>query len=372
MKNIAIFFGGTGVERDVSVITGVLTLNSVDKTKFNPVPIYISGKGEWYTGECLNDIDEYKSLDITKLTRVAIIGGSNVLYKIKGKKITPLFALSAVINCLHGERGEDGSLAGLLNLSGIPLASPPLMPSAVAMDKSATKVFLKGLGVKTLPCITVKNSENVDLTTAKLNFPVIVKPACLGSSIGITRANDERKLKLAVAHALRYGERAVIEKCLENFIEINCACYRDSENKIVTSECERPFAKSDILSFEDKYKSGERQFPADIPKVLSDKIKTTTEKVYSALGCEGIIRIDYMIVGETIYLNEINTVPGSLAYYLFSDTLKGYTEILTDLIKSAEKSFAARSTVSVRYNSGVLNVSGAKGGKRQSGISKNI
>ncbi len=362
MKNIAVFFGGTSVERDVSVITGVLTLNSIDRAVYNPVPVFIAGDGKFYTGESLLDIEFYKSVDYKKLKRVALLGGENILYVVKGKKIKPYLHIAVGVNCLHGERGEDGTLAGLMNTSNIPFASPPLLASAVSMDKEFTKIFLRGLGVKVLPCLSVKNTD-ANIEKAGLSYPVIVKPACLGSSIGITKAENGEELKDGIATALRYGERAIIEKCLENFTEINCSAYRGCNGKLYVSECERPFGKSEVLSFDDKYSVGERQFPAKIDKKIAEKIKKTTEKVYCALQCEGIIRIDYMLYGDTAYLNEINTVPGSLAYYLFSDTLKGFSKILTELIMTAEKKFARSSTFNKKYSSNILNLSGCKGGK---------
>ncbi len=365
MKNIVVFFGGTSVERDVSVITGVLTLNSIDKKIYNPLPVYISGDGTFYTGESLFDIEFYKNIDYKKLIKVTFVGGSNVLYSVKGKKIKQLVHIAVGINCLHGERGEDGCVAGLMELCNIPFASPPLLSSSVCMDKGFTKYFLKGLGVKALPCVTVRKVEKVDLSAKGLSFPVIIKPARLGSSIGISKANDEKELVTAISTALRYGEMAVIEPCLNDFIEINCACYSNAEGEVITSECERPFSSQDFLSFDDKYSKGDREFPAKIPIKVSEKIKKVTAKVYSALRCEGIIRIDYMLVGDTVYLNEINTVPGSLAYYLFCDTMQEFSQILTEQIIVAERRFAVKGTFNNKYSSGVLNISGVKGGKRR-------
>ena len=365
MKNIAVFFGGNSVERDISVITGVLTVNSVDKTIYNPVPVYIAGDGKWYTGDSLHDIEFFKSVDTKKLQRVCVVGGENNLYAIRGKRLKKLVSVAVAINCIHGERGEDGCLSGLLEMSKIPLASPSLLPSAVSMDKSVTKTLLKGLGVKTLPCVTVKDTETLQQKTAKMEYPLIVKPTCLGSSIGITRVDNLEQLTNAVNKALRYGNRAVIEKCLTDFTEINCAVYRNSNGDLVVSECERPIGKTQVLSFDDKYADGVRQFPADIPKKLSDTIKQTTKKVYDALLFNGIIRIDYMVKDESVYLNEINAVPGSLAYYLFSDTLKGFSGILNQLILSAEQSFAEKSTFINTFGSSVLELKGVKSTKKR-------
>ncbi len=367
MKNIAVFFGGTSVEREVSVITGVLTLNSVDKTLFNPVPIYIADDGGWYTGQRLFDIDEYKTLDLKKLTRVCVMGGSKVLYSVKRGKLKELLTLSCGVNCLHGERGEDGCLYGALAMSNVPIASPPALASAVSMDKEFTKIALKGVGVKTLSCVAVDTVTALNERVEGLEYPLIVKPACLGSSIGVTKAENFAELKGGVALALRYGAKAVIEKCLEGFTELNCACYRGADGNLRISEIERPIGVSEVLDFNDKYSGGNREFPAKIPKAVSNKIKDVTAKVYNAFGFSGVIRIDYMLCKDGLYLNEINSVPGSLAYYLFCDTLKEFSSMLTELIRAAEKEYAVKSTFSVKYSSNVLNFNGSKGGKSKKG-----
>ena len=360
MKNVAVFFGGQSVEHDVSVITGTLTLNSIDKSLFNPVPIYVAKDGRWFTGECLKDVDEYKELNTKKLVEVTLNSGSNKLFQIKGKKIKWLCEIAVAINCMHGERGEDGCLAGLLNTCGIPLASPNLIPSSVCMDKSFTKTVMKGLRVKTLPSVTVGESLNEKEVFSKLRLPLIVKPNSLGSSIGITKVNQKDELCHAVAFAKRFGEKVIIEPCLSDFIEINCASYRDANGKIVVSECERPVGKDQVLSFDDKYKSGKRIFPADISEKLAEKIKETTKKVYKEICADGIIRIDYFVSDGEVYLNEVNTVPGSLAFYLFGDTLKNFTKLLTELIGVATKRHNQSQSYQKTFNTGILNMGGIK------------
>lgn len=362
MKNIAVFFGGSSVEHDVSVITGVLTLNSLDRETYLPIPIYVSNEGVWYTGDCLNDLDEYKNLNYKKLKKVTFLPGDSLLVEYKKRKIMPLFKISAGINCMHGERGEDGSLCGFLNMCGVPLASPDLLSSSVSMDKCATKIFLKGLGVNTLPYKICEKAT--DLPSIDLKFPVIVKPACCGSSIGISIAKNKKELNSSLALAFRFGEKLIIEQCLTDFIEINCAAYKNSEGKVIISECERPVTAHEILTFEDKYKEGHHEFPAKIPKETSDKIKGITERVYSALGFSGIIRIDYLVTNEDIFLNEINSVPGSLAYYLFCKNLKEYKAVLTDIIVRCERRFSASSTLQRSFKTSILQFSGSKGSKR--------
>ena len=360
MKSIAVFFGGVSVEHDVSVITGVLTCNSLDKA-FSVVPVYVDKSGEWFTGESLLDPDNFIRLDYKRLTRVTLISGSNALFAVRGKKFKQICVLSAAINCMHGERGEDGSLAGVLKMCGIANVSPDIYSSALAMDKTLTKRALKGIA-KTLPYAfteSVKEAEEINLP---FDYPVIVKPACGGSSIGVKVAEDKDELSRAVGFALRFGKRVIIEPCLKDFTEINCAAYRRPDG-IKVSECEMPVRRTDYLTFSDKYESGKRVFPADIPQKISDKIKKITEKVYDTFGFTGVIRIDYFLKDDTVYLNEINSVPGSLAYYLFSDTLAGFTEMLNEMLEVARINFAEDNTLKKTYDSGILHSVGAKGAK---------
>lgn len=364
MKTVAVFFGGRSVEHDVSVITGVLTLNSIDKTVYQTFPVYVDKSGRWYTGKALYDIDGYKDLDINKLTEVAMFGGSNSLYAVKWKMLKKLAEISVAVNCMHGERGEDGTLSGMLNALNIPLASPPVLSSAVCMDKTFTKTVLKGLKIKCLPSVSVKSVEEWNLIKDKPPLPLIIKPSKLGSSIGIKVAKSENEVEDAISYALRFGDTALIEPCLIDFKEINCAAYLRPDGSVRVSECERPVGRTQILSFCDKYEGGKRVFPADISKKSADKIKKLTEKIYLALGVRGVIRIDYFLVEGEVFVNEINTVPGSLAYYLFGETLKSFTAMLTELITVAERDFAKERTFITEYKSGILFGYGSKGAKR--------
>lgn len=364
MKQIAIFFGGASVEHDVSVITGVMTLNTVDKEKFRPIPIYVDESGKFFTGEKLFDPDGYRSLDVKTLTEVCLLPGDNVLYSVKkGRKIKKVCSLSAAVNCMHGERGEDGALAGLLELCGVPLASPDIAASSVCMDKAISKIFMKGLNVKTVPGVCVTSVDDLK-KIKKPKFPVIVKPAKSGSSIGIERAFNEEELFTATSKALRYSERVVIERLITGFTEINCAAYRASDGKIVVSECERPVGVSEVLSFEDKYGGGTREFPANIASDQSREVRKITEKVYESLNCNGLIRVDYIIKDDVIYLNEVNTVPGSLAYYLFCDTFKDFSKVLSEVVAVSEAKFAKSETLIKSFSSGILKGMPTKGAKR--------
>ena len=361
MKSIAVFFGGVSVEHDISVITGVLTCNSLDKT-YNIVPVYVDTTGEWFTGESLFDPDNFNNLNYKKLTKVTFMFGSNRLYAVCGKKLKELCAVSCAINCLHGERGEDGSLAGVLKMCNIASASSDIYPSALAMDKELTKRALKGIA-NVLPFVTVKSVKEAEEKCLPFDYPVIVKPVLGGSSIGIKIADNKEELSRAVGYSLRFGKRVMIEPCISGFNEINCAAYLTIDG-VKVSECEMPVRRTDYLTFADKYESGKRIFPADIPEKISDKIKKITETVYKTFSFTGVIRIDYFLKDGKVYLNEINSVPGSLAYYLFSDTTKGFTEMLNQMIEVAGINFAEENTIKKSYDSGILHSLGVKSAKR--------
>ena len=364
MKKVAVFWGGESVEHDVSVITGVSIANSIDKSRYHVVPVYVDKSGKFYTGENLLDLDEYKNLNPKRLKRIALLPSDNKLYRLKKGKLKSICTLSAVVNCMHGGYGENGSFSGLFNLSKIPVCGSNVTASSMSMDKAFTKTVLKGLNVKHLAAVKVNSVYHLHKCENDLpDYPLIIKPNLLGSSIGITKAQNRSQLINGVLLALKYNDSAIIESCLENFMEINCAAYRDYDGKIVVSECERPITHNQILDFDDKYKQGEREFPARVDKHTTDRIKKITQKVYDRCNFSGIIRIDYMLKDNQIYLNEINSVPGSLAYYLFSDTLQEFSNVLTNLIEKAIKDNEKSKTEVRTFSSEILSGWGTKGAK---------
>ena len=376
MKNVLVFFGGKSCEHDISIITGVLSVNSIDKQLFNAIPVYVDKNGEWFSGDCLKDIEWYKDKDVnkSKLNKVSFISGSDVLYAVTKNKIKPLYKIAVALNCMHGVNGEDGSLSGLMKLQNIPFSSPDIFASSFAIDKDFTKIVLSGLNVDKLPYVRIfknsyylKKQSVVKMIEKKFGYPVIIKPSTLGSSIGIAVAKTGESLQNCLDNAFKYDEKVIVEKALENFKEINCAAYRDND-KIIVSECEEPITSSEILSFKDKYlgsKGGSvKKFPAEIPESIRSKIRSITEKIYRKADFNGVIRIDYILSNNRIYLNEVNTVPGSLAYYLFSDTIKGFTDMLTKILNDGISKHVRYMTRDFSYNSVVLkDIKGAKGGK---------
>lgn len=337
-ENIAVIFGGVSNENEISVVTGTMAINVLKSGGYGVIPFYISQQGEAFTGDALADISNFKQGSLQGFPR-AILANGGVYTLNKRGKIKKFDKIDCALNCCHGGTAEGGAISGLCAVSGIPLASAGVFESAAFIDKYLTKLVLSALNVPTVGYAYIKSVEELDSCGDMPGFPVIVKPVNLGSSIGVERADNKKQLREAVECALLYDSAVIVERYIENRREINCAAYR-SDGKVVTSECEEPLPKGDIFTYEDKYKGGTKSaFPADIPRDTSEFIRKTTAEVYSALNARGIVRFDYIIDGGTVYLSEINTVPGSLSYYLLSDGFKDFTRVLSAVISEAEKDF---------------------------------
>lgn len=333
-KTILVVFGGVSNENEISVITGTMTTNVLIKGGYKVLPCYISQTGEIYCAEELADISNFKG-EKYRLFPKAVIGNGGVFTLNKRNKIKKFTAVDACVNCAHGGACEGGAISGLCAIAGIPLASAKIFESSVFMDKYSTKLILSSLGVKTAEYVLIKSVEEIDSCRNMPEFPLIVKPVNLGSSIGVEKAETMEELKRAVECGLIYDNAVLVEKYLENRREINCAVYF-ADGKAVTSECEEAFTKGDILSYEDKYQGGGKSvLPADIPPNMSQLIKEITQKVYTALDMRGIVRFDFILCGEEIYLSEVNTVPGSLSYYLLSKGFKDFINVLNGVIEQA-------------------------------------
>lgn len=367
MKNILVVFGGKSCESDVSVVTGLLTVSSFDVTKYNAIPLYVSKSGKFYTGDTLKKLETFKkyadvSLD-PSVSKAVFLAGENTVFTLKKGKLVKDAEIAAVINCCHGGVGEDGSLSGYFAVTGIPVCSPEVFACSVTMDKSLTKIFLKGLNVPFPDYVAIKVDGDVERGVKNveeaLKYPVIVKPSSQGSSIGIGVAKNKKELIAAINYAYRFDNTVIVEQYLDGAEEFNCAAYKN-DDKIVVSECEKPLRKGDILTFDDKYVSGDREFPAKISVELSNEIKSLTERVYSALDCVGVIRVDYLYYRGKLYLNEVNSVPGSLALYLFSNTPNGFKKVLDDIVITGERRYNIKKSAFSSFETNIF-TSGSKG-----------
>ena len=309
-KNIAVIFGGKSNENEVSVITGTMAANVLKSGGNTVIPLYMSRRGELFTGEELLDITNYRDENQMKFPR-AVVGRGGVYQLNKRGKIKKFLKVDVALNCCHGGWGEGGGVCGLFALNDIPLASAGMFESAAFMDKYFTKRVLRSLGVKVAKYVYMRRPSEF-LQAEKLNYPLIVKPAKLGSSIGIELVENREELETAVSAAFLYDDGVICEKYIENRREINCAAYY-ADGKVITSECEEAVTSGDILSFDDKYTGGGKSvLPADIPERIALKIKKITANVYSRLNMRGIVRFDFLLSGDDVYLSEVNTVPGSL------------------------------------------------------------
>ena len=367
-KNIAVVFGGMSSENEVSIVTGVMAANLLDGARYAVWPVYIAQNGGFFTGKALLDTENFRE-GRQNFIPAAIAEGR--LYERHGKKWRELCRLDGALNCCHGRGGEDGAVAGLLDLNGIPCASPGIMPSAVFMDKAAAKLIARSLGVPVLPWLRIceadyarRSAFAVRCIEERLKYPVIVKPVRSGSSIGISVAEDRARLTFALNAAFAYDTAVIAEKFLEKRREVNCAAYKKGEEVVVTP-CEEPKTEHKFLTFADKYmgtaKTGGGTFPADIPPALSEKVRGYTKLLYRRTEMTGIVRADFLLSEGEVYFNEMNTVPGALAWYLASEKLAGFGQVLTALIEQGICDYRTRAGKKMLANCGVLRTCRGKG-----------
>ena len=389
---VGVFFGGKSVEHEVSVISGIQALKSFNLDKYEPIPIYITKENEMYTGEAIGDIANYKNIPelLKKSTRIFFIceQGKVNLVQYPEKKFgnSVVNYIDVAFPVVHGANVEDGSLQGFLRHYNIPLVGCDVMASAVTMDKYVMKTVLKDNDIPVLDCVTLHVKEyQADEEAAyrkiknKVAYPVIIKPVNLGSSVGIKIAKDREGLKEALEYAYEFGQKVLIERAIMNLREINCAVLGDYETA-QASECEEPVSSDEILSYEDKYVAGDkngsqgmrtakRELPANLTPELREQIRSIAVKTFQVLDCNGVSRIDFMIDKDTnqVYVNEINPIPGSLAFYLWEALGKPYAELLDDMVKLALKREREEKNLMTSFQSNILqnaNLSGAKGVKK--------
>ncbi len=389
---VGVFFGGKSVEHEVSVISGLQAYNAFNKEKYDLVPVYITKENELYTGELIADIANYRNIPelLKKSTRVFLMGEKNgvklIRYPEKKFGSSDVAQIDVAFPVVHGANVEDGSLQGFLRHYNIPFAGCDVMASAVTMDKYVMKTVLKDSGIPVLDCVTLYGKEfesgeqaAYEKVEQKIPYPVIVKPVNLGSSVGIKVAKDREELREALEYAFTFGPKVLVEHAIMNLREINCAVLGDYE-EAHASECEEPISSDEILSYEDKYVAGgkggsegmrtaRRELPANLTPQKREEIREMAVKTFRTLGASGVSRIDFMIDRDTdlVYVNEINPIPGSLAFYLWEALGKPYAELLDDMVKLALKREREEQNMLTSFESNILqnaNLSGAKGMKK--------
>ncbi len=338
-NTIAVVFGGVSNENEISVITGTMACNVLKSGGDRVLPVYISTEGEIFADESLSDINAFKDGGFMDAPR-AIFGDGGVYIKNSRGKIKSFIKLYCALNCCHGGVGEGGGLGGLFALCGIPFAGAGMFESAAFIDKYYTKLVLSSLGATVADYRYITLPPQAEQAAAEIGYPVIVKPARLGSSIGVAKAENVNELRGTVEAAFCYDGGVLIEKYLSEKREINCAAYY-ADGKTVVSPCEESIPRGELLSYDDKYSGGGKSvFPADIPEAISQKVRLAAARIYSRLYMRGIVRFDYILSGGEIYLSEINTVPGSLAYYLLSKGFKDFYPVLRAVVAQAREDFA--------------------------------
>lgn len=387
---LALMFGGKSVEHEISIISALQAAQSLDRDKYDVIPIYITKSGEMYCGDNIGDIEAYK--DIKKLlaesypVTMARVGERVEIIRLDHRAFKKPFVdyVDVAFPVVHGTNVEDGTVAGYLNMLGVPYVGCDVLSSALGMDKYAMKVIFKDSGIPVLDGNVYyrekfdENSEVVMMDIEKsFGYPVIVKPVNLGSSVGISKADSREKLSDALCDAFKYSERVLVERAITKLTEINCSVL-GSGLKAEASVCERPISGDEILSYSDKYLGGsksskgmastKRVIPADISSENTKYIQELAVKAFGALGCCGVARIDFMIDNESgkIYLNEINTIPGSLSFYLWEPKGVKYGELLDRMISLAFAREREAKNITYAFDTNVLSgihLGGAKGGK---------
>lgn len=392
---VGVFFGGRSTEHEISVISACQAMAAFNPDKYEIVPVYISKDGHWYTGEELKDVKNYRDIPglLGRCTEVFMkpVYGDYNLYRAKPAGLFwpkgPVTELDLVIPVLHGSNGEDGIFEGVLETIGIPYAGCNTLASANGMDKITMKMILQADGIPVVDYVwftdkqwIARRNDLIAKVEERLGYPVIVKPANLGSSVGIGRADNREQLIAKVDDAQQYSARIIVEKMVQNLQEINCAVLGDCD-EYLSSVLEEPIKSGEILSYQDKYMGGtkddrgmhaaQKRIPADLPADETERIRFLAGETFRVLGCHGVSRIDVMVDGKTrdIYVNEINTIPGSLSFYLWEAAGIPFTELMDRLVRLALKRKREQEAKTFSFDSNIFALGGGiKGAKGTKGV----
>ena len=396
--SIGIVFGGLSPEHEVSIISSLQAAAVLDRSRYTPVAVYLAKDGLWYTGDELLDIEAYEDVSelLKKATRVEIVPGLNKRLRLKEISSKGIFfraldewSIDVMFLGLHGGSGENGGMQGLCELLDVPYTGSGVLASSLAMDKVRAKHYCESFDVPVVPSQNVREAQWadreeiwLDQLTSSLGFPLVVKPVKLGSSIGISHVESREKLDSAIEEAFRYDENVMIEKAIGNLRELNCSVLGD-EDTAVASVLEEPVTTG-ILTYKDKYMSGdagekgagvklaetpsgmasqERVIPAQVSEDVASRVRTLAVQIFQLLGCAGVARIDFLMDEDTgaIYFNEINTIPGSLSFYLWKPTGVEFSELVERLIQIGLNRYASRANRVRSYDTNLLSERSARG-----------
>ncbi len=383
---VGVIFGGETVEHEVSIISAVQAMKALDSDKYEIIPIYITKEKEWYTGNLLKEIENYQDLDNLKRYAKKVVlynkDGKCVLQNLKGFRRV-VEEIDIVLPIVHGVNVEDGTVAGYLNLVGVPFVGSDLYASVVGQDKIFMKQIFEAEKMPITKYEWFFDSEYKDNSKAvidkikKLTFPVIVKPSKLGSSVGISKVKKIEDIEIAIEEAMQYDPKIVVEEVVENLVEVNCSVLGNYEYQ-QTSEIEEVISADEFLTYRDKYlgnsKGGKskgmvstnRKIPASIDDEMRKEVRDLAKQAFKVLNSAGVCRIDFLIDKKKnkVYINEINTIPGSLSFYLWEPVGKNYTTLLDDLISLAVKDYKRKTKMIYSFETNILqNYNGLKGAK---------
>lgn len=391
---IGVIYGGETVEHEVSVISALQAMNNLNEDKYDIVPIYISKDRIWYTGHMLRDIEFYKEFEDEKkyATKVMLYKKDKtfLLQRTTGLFRKDITDLDVILPVVHGNNVEDGSLAGLLDSIGIPYVGSHVLGGALGQDKVVMKQVMESVNLPIVPYTWfydseyLDNKENILKEIKKIGYPVIVKPATLGSSIGIEVAKNEKDIESKIEDAMEYDTKIVVEKVIENLTEVNASVLGNYEYQKV-SPLEEVMGEDEILSFADKYlgnakskgtaskgmASTSRIVPARISEKLTKEIQDTAKQVFKVLNLSGVCRVDFLIDNKEnkFYVNEPNTCPGSLSFYLWKEAGMKYSELLDEMISIAIKEYKHKNQKTMSFKSSIFDgFNGSKGLKGMKGL----
>lgn len=389
---VAVMYGGKSVEHEVSVISGIQALMNIDTDKYETIPVYITKQNEFYVGEDIGKIEAYKDIDglLARSQKVVWVNeGDKVVLSPYPKKMfggMKDIEVDVAFPVVHGTNEEDGTLVGFLKTLGVPFVGCDVTSAAVGMDKYIQKCVLKDVDIPVLDCVCFHEDDYADIeklldtAEAKVGYPAIIKPVNSGSSVGISMARNRQELTKSIDDAFTYASIVLVEHGIEKLKEINCSVLGD-DSGAKASILEEPFHTKDILSYKDKYESNgaksggskgmasvQRKIPADLPEETTKQIQEYAVRAFKALGCNGVVRIDFMIDESDgrLYFNEINTIPGSLSFYLWEPSGIPYKELLDQLIQLALKRARKFQNLTFTFDTNILNSAsfgGAKGVK---------
>lgn len=344
--NIAIIFGGCGVESEVSVLSALDLFKAVDVKKYNCELVYISKNNHFYIGKLLSDKSNYPVED--KLSKLKEVFFQNVLDKLTMKEVKghKRYQIDVVIPAVHGKNLEDGTITSIFDFLNVPTSSINPTSLGIIQNKYFTKMILNNFSsVKVLDFVRIdqedfiNNTSYFETTIKNLNFPVIIKPVSLGSSVGISIARGIDEVMVSLTEAFRYDQSVIIEKCLSDFCEYMCASVSDK----LTSAIEKVVVKDKFYTYNDKYidNSSLRSINDNISEKLKEEIKSTNHLISKIFNLDGLFRVDYLYDNDsnTLYVNEINGIPGSFSYYLFEKEGIYFPLLVDTLIKNAEKKY---------------------------------